>query len=65
MKKWNTPDIKELNISATMQHGKPSVFVDGAIYDPLRDENWYTFSGHEVDKTQPEGDVVIHNPENP
>jgi hypothetical protein len=45
MKQWNTPEIKELNISSTMQHGAPHMPVDGAIYDPERDENWYTFSG--------------------
>ncbi len=60
MKKWNTPEIKELNISSTMQHGQPSPFIDGEIYDPQRDENWFTFSGNDVDRNQPEGDVDIH-----
>ena len=60
MKKWNTPEIKELNISSTMQHGQPSPYVDGEIYDPKRKENWFTFSGNKVDENQPEGDVDIH-----
>ena len=60
MKKWNTPDIKELNISATMQHGQPSPYVDGEIYDAERDSNWFTFSGNKVDTAVPEGDVNSH-----
>lgn len=61
MKNWNAPEIKELNISSTMQHGSPCPYVDGAVYDAERDENWYTFSG-KADPVDTEGEVIIHNP---
>ena len=64
MKKWNTPEIKELNISATMQHGAPNPVVDGAIYDPERDENWYTFSG-KADPVDQKGHVDIEDEPTP
>ena len=59
MKNWNAPEIQELNLSSTEQHGKPSPYVDGSIYDPNRDENWFTFSGNSVNRDDTPGTVDI------
>ena len=58
MKNWNAPEIQELNLSSTEQHGKPSPYVDCVIYDPNRDENWYTFSGNYVDRDKTPAEVI-------
>ncbi|WP_042257025.1 hypothetical protein [Butyrivibrio proteoclasticus] len=62
MKNWNAPEIKELCLSGTQQHGTPNPYVDGKIYDAQRNENWFTFSGNNVDDTATPGEVIIGNP---
>ena len=59
MKNWNAPEIQELNLSSTEQHGKPSKYQDGVVWDPIRGENWYTFSGVNPTPEGPDGEVVI------
>jgi hypothetical protein len=59
MKTWNTPEIKELNISATMMHGKNQIWVDGFIYDADRDTNWTSYSGSTPDSTAQQAEVNI------
>ena len=60
MKTWNTPEIKELNLSSTKLSGEDTRYVDGYIYDADRNTNWKSFSGGSVDTTQPPADVIIH-----
>ena len=60
MKTWNTPEIQELNLSNTQQHGKPNPYIDGSIYDAERDENWFTFSGNDVNRDDTPGQVITN-----
>ncbi|WP_026528653.1 hypothetical protein [Butyrivibrio sp. VCD2006] len=62
MKKWNAPNIQELNLSSTMLRGRNPKYVDGYVYDAERDTNWASYSGGTSDPSATGAEVIINNP---
>ena len=46
MKKWNAPEIAELNLSATAAGKAKPGWVDAVIYDKEKDVNYESYSGN-------------------